>query len=261
VALLGLLEQVSLESAEAREALGPMAVLRQPRAEAIREVLLLLVTKQRPYSMRLAHAAASSLSLCDPVPPFADAVVLSDDLLPHILTKLHLHDCTTAAVCRAWRRAWRRLCPQLSPGVRSELHECGLSLRHGVEWTFEELERRQAALATWCQQYAYAISPLRTRGLAMLRCHREGVPTLLGLTVIEAAFGARVSQLSKIKHLPQGLRDYVEKLKQWADPRITELAEGNIRNDQGAPKGWDPTAAANWLQENRHGPVWYVPRM
>jgi len=90
------------------------------------------------------------------------------------------------------------------------------------------------------------------RALRMLRCHRDGVPTLLGLSVVAVAqeyaaaeklhCEARPSRSSKAadarraeakrraiklvqgveRQLPQGLQQYVIKLKEWVAPKLNE---------------------------------------
>lgn len=63
------------------------------------------------------------------------------------------------------------------------------------------------------------------RALRMLRCHREGVPTLLGLCVVAVAqqtAGRRTNSSGIILQLPRSLQQYVSKLQEWASPRILQ---------------------------------------
>ena len=59
------------------------------------------------------------------------------------------------------------------------------------------------------------------RTLHMLKCHRQGVPTLLGLCVVGVAqCTATALQLSREEQrIPTGLRKYVHKLREWATER------------------------------------------
>ena len=59
------------------------------------------------------------------------------------------------------------------------------------------------------------------RALPMLKCHRQGVPTLLGLCVVGVAqCTATALQLSREEQrIPAGLRQYVHKLREWANER------------------------------------------
>ena len=59
------------------------------------------------------------------------------------------------------------------------------------------------------------------RALRMLECHRQGVPSLLGLCVVGVAqCTATALQLSREEQrIPAGLRQYVHKLREWANER------------------------------------------
>ena len=59
------------------------------------------------------------------------------------------------------------------------------------------------------------------RALPMLKCHRQGVPTLLGLCVVGVAqCTATALQLSREEQrIPAGLRQYVHILREWANER------------------------------------------
>ena len=53
------------------------------------------------------HAADALLAKCSPLPERArDEVLLSTDLLPHVLATLDLEDGAAASVCHAWKAAW-----------------------------------------------------------------------------------------------------------------------------------------------------------
>jgi hypothetical protein len=209
------------------------------------------------------------------LPAIAHEVTLSDDLLPCVLSKLRLCDLGAAAVCRKWSGCWQRLCPW-TPNFHARLSECGLAktvtlrtVTYEVVWLFDELSRREAALATWHRQYANAIRPIRERALDMLRCQRDGTPTLLGLVVVDVALGAwqgpaRGQHHVNIGDLPQGLRQYVSNLRDWARPQIIQIAENPDADSEGddAHMGIEELMAGReWLRAptNRRGPAWYVP--
>jgi hypothetical protein len=78
-------------------------------------------------------------------------------------------------------------------------------------------------MATSAAAEATADDDIWARALQMLRCHREGVPTLLGLTVVKLASmqgRARFGDASDISCLPAGLQQYILKLHQWMQPRL-----------------------------------------
>ena len=53
------------------------------------------------------HVADALLAKCSPLPERArDEVLLSTDLLPHVLAALDVKDGAAAAVCHAWKGAW-----------------------------------------------------------------------------------------------------------------------------------------------------------
>ena len=53
----------------------------------------------------------------------------------------------------------------------------------------------------------------------MLQCHRQGVPTLLGLCVVAVAQKKTTSN-SDVVSLPSGLQKYVLKLREWASEKL-----------------------------------------
>jgi hypothetical protein len=66
---------------------------------------------------------------------------------------------------------------------------------------------------------AYA-AQIWDRGLKLLRCHRQGVPTLLGLTVIAVARNQPRHGNSDVAVLPPGHQKYVLSLRQLAEIKI-----------------------------------------
>lgn len=78
------------------------------------------------------------------------------------------------------------------------------------------------------------------RALQMLRCHREGVPTLLGLCVVNVAqYGlARTLQangnggVKSVDDLPSGLQQYISKLQDWAKPRMAQVQQKQPRSQE-----------------------------
>lgn len=54
------------------------------------------------------------------------------------------------------------------------------------------------------------------RALRMLQCHRQGVPTLLGLAVVAVARKPPPRGNGDVASLPAGLQKYVLKLREWA---------------------------------------------
>eukprot|EP00908_Phaeocystis_cordata_P021105 Transcript_3408.p2 GENE.Transcript_3408~~Transcript_3408.p2 ORF type:complete len:749 (-),score=293.83 Transcript_3408:158-2404(-) len=60
------------------------------------------------------------------------------------------------------------------------------------------------------------------RALRMLQCHRQGVPTLLGLCVVAVAQSpATAAQKAReAQRLPAGLQKYVLKLREWTGERL-----------------------------------------
>lgn len=90
--------------------------------------------------------------------------------------------------------------------------------------------------------FSAASDALWVRALQMLRCHREGVPTLLGLCVVNVAqYGlTRTLQSSKstvgtvrtVEDLPTGLRQYISKLQEWAKPRVVQVQQKQPRSQE-----------------------------
>lgn len=97
------------------------------------------------------------------------------------------------------------------------------------------------------------------RALGMLKCHREGVPTLLGLCVVSVAqhglhpprpavpppnggAAVRAAALAKaeaakeankphdISKLPPGLQQYISRLREWAKPKVENVQLKAERN-------------------------------
>jgi len=60
------------------------------------------------------------------------------------------------------------------------------------------------------------------RALRMLQCHRQGVPTLLGLCVVGVAQcpATALQKQKEVQRLPAGLQKYVLKLREWTSERL-----------------------------------------
>ena len=209
----------------------------------------------RQVCAQLASAATAALLVHDPLPACAHEVVCSNDLLQAVLGHLRLCDHGAAGVCRQWRDAWRGICAPQPPLFHVRLRQCGLgSEKTPVGTLFATLARREAELATWNQEYANAIRPLRERALQMLNCHKDGLPSLLGQAVLHVALDAwQWPTSSNLHRLPQGLREYVQKLREWAEKKIGATARGQAGSEENGSHEWLRVSA------NRRGPEWYKP--
>jgi len=57
---------------------------------------------------------------------------------------------------------------------------------------------------------------LAMKAVKLLRCHREGVPSLLGLCVTHLS----LSPAPDVPHqIPKGLQEYIDKLRRWAETK------------------------------------------
>ena len=81
---------------------------------------------------------------------------------------------------------------------------------------------RRAFPSPWDNQpNRYEASRLWDRALKMLQCHRQNVPTLLGLCVVAVAqkAGTPSQKAQEARMLPAGLQKYVLKLREWTGER------------------------------------------
>lgn len=102
-----------------------LAASEMTRAELIR--LAAQACHALPDARRFADAC---LAVHDPLPaPLRNGVILSPDLLPHLLKTLAMEDCAAASACKAWSAAWSvhaaalLLRPVPCPAFEFELHE------------------------------------------------------------------------------------------------------------------------------------------
>ena len=103
---------------------------------------------------------------------------------------------------------------------------------------------------------------LAIKALELLRCHREGVPSLLGLCVTQLA----LSPFDKVTN--EGLRRYIDKLRQWAGkkrrtktlvlgPLRSGERSGLVRHDLTRAPDDKILLAATWLW-SKEGANWYA---
>jgi hypothetical protein len=93
------------------------------------------------------------------------------------------------------------------------------------------------------------IAVLWDRALKLLQCHRQGVPTLLGLAVVAVAQKQPRQGNGDVAILPSGLQKYVLKLREWAGDRMGQSARQRPpeRATYGdCPK--TPLPKLNWIQ-------------
>ena len=78
----------------------------------------------------------------------------------------------------------------------------------------------------------YEASRLWDRALKMLQCHRQNVPTLLGLCVVAVAQipGTAGQKAKEARVLPAGLQKYVLKLREWTGERAGSVCRSGARS-------------------------------
>jgi len=139
-------------------------------------------------------------------------------------------------------------------GAAADLVQYNLDTVHGhtaLALMFDAVAEKSEAAALW------------ERALRMLQCHRQGVPTLLGLAVVAVAQKKQAQGNRDVARLPQGLQKYVLKLREWASQRQSGSSrqrpqERNVYGD--CPKSPTPrmswTTAGEALERMWLGPDW-----
>eukprot|EP00965_Chrysotila_dentata_P040451 1342308-Pleurochrysis_carterae.AAC.2 len=89
------------------------------------------------------------------------------------------------------------------------------------------------------------------KALLMLQCHRQGVPTLLGLCVVAVAQKTDLSEAQIAQRLPRGLPKYVLTLREWASNKLGGGAKGRSQPQEKATYGEcpkSPLPRLTWVQ-------------
>jgi len=84
----------------------------------------------------------------------------------------------------------------------------------------DECEEKDSEWAENMASAPEASQALWGRALAMLRCHKDGVPSLLGLSVISAT-----KYRVPTDHVVTGLKRYIDGLTRWVEPRLADAAK------------------------------------
>lgn len=150
-----------------------------------------------------------------------ESVLSSTDLLFLILP--HVEGCpdkkktvfeTLPYVSKTWNQVWKEVCTVTK--VRHFARHCSLL---DYEW-------KTRATDDFYMRWRKALFPLRDRAIALLRCTRGGIPSLLGVMVVEIAFDFRLPN-GKEK-VPPPLWEYIARLRAWVSHVV-------LRNRSGYP--------------------------
>ena len=106
---------------------------------------------------------------------------------------------------------------------------------NGQTFTFNEFYERYGRTDEWKRAApAYYDRAIWDRALGMLQCHRQKVPTLLGLSVIAVARtpGTQAQKAKEARTMPYGLQKYITKVRQWAGEKEAQAALLRSRSDE-----------------------------
>ena len=106
---------------------------------------------------------------------------------------------------------------------------------NGQTFTFNEFYERYGRTDEWNRAApAYYNRALWDRALNLLQCRRQGVPTLLGLSVIAVARtpGTQAQKAKEARTMPYGLQKYVTRVRGWVGEREAQAALLRSRSDE-----------------------------
>lgn len=153
------------------------------------------------------------------------AVLLNSDLLSCILSLVrataprYLPRDVLPRVCAEWHRTWNILVSQMSPSPE---------YRFGPHLSIVQREARIRQLAYATNEFRRITAPLRDRCVRMLRCNRDGVPTLLGQVVIHLAFSL-TTQIDRPVETPPKLWEYIVKIRQYVADKLSAIPSSSLR--------------------------------
>ena len=148
-------------------------------------------------------------------------VILNVDLLTQILLgvegdhKREISVCDTIPlVCSAWREAWKCIVRRSPP----KLFRIGFSV-------YTSLAIRNLCIMLYARmdaEYRARTAALRSKYLTMLRCSRDGVPSLLGHAVVDIAFHP-LPPPQAIRRKTPGLWEYIGRVRHLAARDVIRL--------------------------------------
>ena len=144
-----------------------------------------------------------------------DSVLSSTDLLCIILP--FVEGCadtnrtvfeTIPLVSKTWNQVWKEVCTVTK--MRHFARHCSLL----------EYEWKTRATDDFYARWREALFPLRGRAISLLRCSRGGIPSLLGVTVVEMAFD--FNSPDGKERVPPGLWEYIARLRIWVSQVVAQ---------------------------------------
>eukprot|EP00966_Prymnesium_polylepis_P022707 522494-Prymnesium_polylepis.2 len=126
-----------------------------------------------------------------------------------------------AACCHCWAFAsrcalhkWTKLFGA-PPQLQYHIRRCGLSDQRATLTTsalFDKVVYREAAARRFEEEFEAATKDLRERALGVLRATRDGVPMLLGLSIVSLALSPLNPSVASIR--TRGLAGFILKLRE-----------------------------------------------
>lgn len=153
------------------------------------------------------------------------AVLLNMDLLTCILAFVNgtsprsVPGNVLPRVCAEWNRAWRILV--------SRVPRCP-DYRFGPHLSIVQREARTRQLAYVTSEFHRLTAALRNKCMRMLRCNRDGVPTLLGHVVIQIAFSL-ATPINRPGVTSPKLWEYVVRIRQYVAAALSKNPPSSLR--------------------------------
>ena len=154
-----------------------------------------------------------------------NAVVLNSDLLSCILSLVratsprYLPRDVIPRVCVEWHRTWNILVSEMSPYP---------DYRFGAHLSIVQRETRVQQLAYVKNEFHRITKPLQGKCMRILRCNRDGVPTLLGHMVIYMAFSL-TTRFDRPVETPPKLWEYIVKLRTYIAAKVSAMPSSSLQ--------------------------------